>query len=104
MLRLVGLLLPGPSGQVNDSIDGGRFSIGLRMKGLGTSADVKDVWAGLYGLGAKNESADGKWGVMSELLDDETKLDSASLSFPNSYVSGDTWVSGDKGVYLRCRL
>jgi hypothetical protein len=84
---------------VNTAIDDGTFTIMFEMQKLGTGGDYNPLYTQLYG-GSKLGSApkwDGSdaWPVIPELLADPTKIEKSKIVFPNAYVVGNTWVSGD---------
>ena len=74
----------------------------LDMLKLGTGTDYNPLVTNLYAggdLGAdpKFDGTD-KWPVLPGLLIDPTDITKGSkVSFPTSYVTSNTWVSGSKG-------
>ncbi|MFO0758697.1 MAG: hypothetical protein U0359_19550 [Byssovorax sp.] len=87
--------------KVNQGIADGKFTIMLDMAKLGSGSDYNPILTKLYGgadLGAapKFDGSD-KWPVIQELLNNPADIGSAKVQFPNSYVTGNTWVSGSKG-------
>lgn len=90
--------------QVNESIEEGSFTIILDHTNLGTGDQV-DVLSKLYagtGIGMEGDGIaawDGsdQWLVAPELLDNPEDISTAKIQFPNAYMAGNTWVSGDLG-------
>jgi hypothetical protein len=90
-----------PSSKVNDSIAQGSFTVMLDMEKLGADPDYNPILVRLYG-GAKLATAplfDGSdiWPVVPELLNDPLDIKSAKVQFKESYLVGNTWVSGSQG-------
>jgi len=88
--------------QANQAISDGEFTIMLSMEKLGTASECNGMTTKLYGgasLGAppKWDGTDA-WPLLPELLSNPMDPTSAKISFPNSYVVRDTWVSGSKGT------
>ena len=98
VLELVKLVVPEPSSVVNDAIHKGTFSVLIDIGGLGGDADYNPLEAKLYGgdRTATPPRFDGTdvWPVMPEPLVGGS-IDSPKVQFKNSYVTGNTWVSGD---------
>ncbi|APR77142.1 Hypothetical protein A7982_02489 [Minicystis rosea] len=98
---ILGLASDAPE-KINDSIAEGSFTIMLDMQKLGTGADYNPLTTQLYaganlGAAPKWDGTD-KWPVVPELLVDPTDITKGSkVTFPMSYVTGNTWVSGSKG-------
>lgn len=92
----------GAADSINQSITGGKFTIMLDMQKLGTGTDYNPLVTNLFaggdlGSAPKWDGTD-KWPVLPELLNDGTTIAGGSkVSFPTSYVTGNTWVSGGKG-------
>jgi hypothetical protein len=90
------------SSKINASIAGGKFTLMLDMQKLGTGADYNPLTTNLFGGGdllatPKFDGTD-QWPVLSSSLNDGATIASGSkFSFPTSYVTADTWVSGSKG-------
>jgi hypothetical protein len=98
---IIGLSSDAPQ-KINDGITGGKFTIMLDMAKLGTGADYNPLTTQLFAGGDLGGSPkfDGtdKWPVRPELLTDGmTVAGGSKISFPTSYVTGNTWVSGSKG-------
>jgi hypothetical protein len=98
---ILGISSTAPSA-INSSITGGKFTIMLDMQKLGTGADYNPLTTNLFAGGdlGKAPAFDGTdmWPVRPELLNDPTNIAAGSkVSFPTSYVTGNTWVSGSKG-------
>lgn len=90
------------SSKINASITGGTFTVMLDMQKLGTGSDYNPIVTNLFAGGnlmasPKFDGTD-KWPVTSNLVNDGSNVSSGSkVSFPTSYVAGNTWVSGSKG-------
>lgn len=82
---------------LNGAIEDGSFNIMVNIKNLGTAADY-DPLDSLLLAGKEGNVATNTWKAAPEFLNDTTDPDSAKVTFPNSYLSGNTWVSGDKGT------
>ena len=112
IMTLITTLAPDASTQINDSIEGGAFTILLKMEDMGTGDSYNPLLTKLYG-GAKLVDANGmevapkwdgsdQWPVFSELLNGGN-IDDPKVQFPKSYVVKDeqtgarTWVSGTSG-------
>ncbi|MCL2823995.1 MAG: hypothetical protein FWD57_08390 [Polyangiaceae bacterium] len=95
------------SEKAQDSLDDGSFSILIAIDGLGTGANYVDLPAALYagaalGNAPKWDGTD-EWPVFCELMQDCKETGTAQfptaksrIQFPKSYVTGNTWVSGEK--------
>ncbi len=87
---------------INSSITGGKFTIMLDMQKLGSKTDYNPLVTNLFaggdlGSAPKFDGTD-MWPVLPDLLNDPTDITKGSkVSFPTSYVTGNTWVSGSKG-------
>jgi len=81
-------------GSLNKAITDGTFTIIVDLPDLGNATDYNPLQAFL--LGGK-EGTPGTWKLIPELLTGMTP-DTAKVKFPNSYLAGNTWVSGDKGT------
>ena len=98
---IIGLSSDAPT-KINDGLKSGKFTIMLDMQKLGAGGDYNPMTTQLYAGGdlggmAKFDGTD-KWPVRPELLNDPADLTKGSkISFPMSYVTGNTWVSGSKG-------
>lgn len=84
---------------VTAEIEKGAFTVMLHVEGLAAEADYNPLVTRLYGgadLGRAPDFASGKerWPLLPELLHDPGDPRSAKIQFPESYVVGDTWVSG----------
>jgi hypothetical protein len=96
-------LEPAPSTSITDSINEGSFTVMLSLEGLGPDPDYNPMTTQLYGgadLGAP-PAWDGNdmWPVIPELLaGDMTDITRSQVVFPESYLVGNTWVSGSKGT------
>lgn len=90
------------SSRINDSIAQGTFTIMIDIAKLGSKSEYNPLLAKLYG-GAdlmhppKFDGTD-KWPLLPELLKNPSDPSSAQVQFPNSYVTNNTWVSGDPGT------
>jgi len=92
----------GASASINSSITSGKFTIMLDMQKLGTGTDynplVTNLFAGGDLMGTPKFDGTDKWPVRPELLTDGMTIAGGSkVSFPQSYVTANTWVSGSKG-------
>lgn len=101
ILPILKSFVTAPSEEVNGAIAEGSFTIMLKMDNLDSEANQTQVSASLYGgadLGAapKWDGTDA-WPVFPELLNGGN-INDPKVKFPNSYVTGGTWVSGSKGV------
>jgi hypothetical protein len=90
------------STSVNDNILKGSFTVMLDLQKLGADADYNPIVTGLYGganFGDTPPKWDGtdQWPLINELLNNGDKT-SPKVTFPNSYLVGNTWVSGSKGT------
>lgn len=112
ILTIITGLASDASTQINNSIEGGSFTIMLSLDELGADAEANGIHSKLYGGSKLVDMAgmeiapawDGtdEWPVIYELLEggDITK---PKVEFPDSYVVKDpasgarTWVSGDFG-------
>lgn len=98
---VIGLSSDAPQ-KINDGINAGKFTIMLDMQKLGTGGDYNPMTTQLYAGGdlggmPKFDGTD-KWPVRPELLNDPMDITKGSkISFPMSYVTANTWVSGSKG-------
>jgi hypothetical protein len=95
-------LAPDASTKVNDSIAQGKFTLMLDMQKLGTGTNYDPMVTQLFAGGdlgaAPNWDGKDKWPVIPELLNDPADITKGSkVSFPTSYLTGNTWVSGSKG-------
>lgn len=81
--------------ELNGAIASGSFNIMTNLTDLGDAADYSKINALL--LAGKNGNGN-TWQAAPEFLNDATDPTSAKVKFPNSYVVGNTWVSGDKGT------
>lgn len=91
--------------KINESIAEGSFTIMLDMEKLGSGSDYNPLTTQLYAGSNLNATPkwDGTdaWPVVPELLNDPTDITKGSkVSFPSSYVTGNTWVSGSKGTVV----
>ncbi|MFT3763924.1 MAG: hypothetical protein QM820_00115 [Minicystis sp.] len=98
---ILGLASDAPE-KINDSIAQGSFTLMLDMEKLGSGADYNPLTTQLYAgsdLGAAPKwDGNDQWPVIPELLVDAADITKGSkVKFPNSYVTGNTWVSGSKG-------
>jgi hypothetical protein len=97
---------PNFSTAINDNINAGVFAMIIGVETVGSGADYVNLPAAIY-FGADREAApawDGNdvWPLYCDLLTDckdtgTTQLEGGNQSkvkFPNSYMSGRTWVSG----------
>lgn len=85
-------------GSLNKAISDGSFTIIVDLPDLGAEANYDPMKA--YLLGGKNGTPMGApttWELVPELLTGTTP-DSSKVKFTNSYLTDNTWVSGDKGV------
>jgi hypothetical protein len=101
LFKLIQSFAADASTKVNDSIAGGAFTVMLDLEKLGADGDYNPISAKLYGgadLGAapKWDGTD-QWPLINELLNNGDK-NSPKVTFPNSYLVGNTWVSGSKGT------
>ena len=100
LLPILKTFVPSPSDETNQAIADGDFSILFKLDNLDSNANQSQVSAALYGgadLGfppAFNGSD--LWPVTPELLNGGN-INDPRVKFPNSYVTGGTWVSGSKG-------
>jgi hypothetical protein len=94
--------LPTPSQTITQSIDGGSFTIQLKITGL--SSDAKQNATGLKGElfasgsygGTPAFDANTDWPVEPALLNDPADISKGSkIAFNNAYVNNGTFVSGD---------
>ena len=86
---------------LNGAIGKGSFTIIVDMPNLGTSTDYTPLTA--YLLGGKNGTCSGgtctSWQLVPELLNaPKMQASDAAVQFMNSYLTKNTWVSGDKGT------
>jgi hypothetical protein len=97
------LLGPAPdiSMLANAAITNGEFTVMLKMEGLGMETNCNPMNTLLYG--GANRGAPPKWDgndawpVAVELLNNGD-INAPKISFPKSYVVGNTWVSGTSGT------
>ena len=87
---------------INSSITSGKFTIMLDMQKLGTGGDYNPLVTNLFAGGdlmmAPKFDGTDMWPVSPALLNDPTSIAAGSkVSFPTSYVTSNTWVSGSKG-------
>jgi hypothetical protein len=87
--------------KANEGLTKGQFTIMLSMEKLGAGNTYNPLVTRLYG-GANLGKAplfDGtdKWPVRPELLTDPVDIKTAKVIFKDSYLVGNTWVSGSKG-------
>jgi len=90
------------STSANEAIEGGEFTIMLAMDNVATGKDCNGVNTKLYGganmmMAPKWDGTD-QWPLLPALLSNPDDPTSAKIQFPNSYVVGNTWVSGTKGT------
>lgn len=71
---------------LNEAITGGSFTIIMNLKNLGSAADYSKIDAGLL---AGKEGEPPVWKTVPEFPE---------VPFANSYLAGNTWVSGDQGT------
>jgi len=86
---------------LNGAITKGSFTIIVDMPNLGTSTDYSPLTA--YLLGGKNGTCAAgsctSWQLVPELLNaPKMQPSDAAVQFMNSYLTKNTWVSGDKGT------
>lgn len=84
-------LVPDLSDAATQAITEGSFTIGLRMDGLGSADAYDPISTNLY-AGANGES--GTWQYVGALLNNDD-IEDPKIQFPNAYVVGNTWVSGE---------
>ncbi len=103
LVPIITSLSANASGTINDNIAQGKFTIMVKIDGLGAGTDYIDLPSALY-VGAKLMSpppmgswAQFKWDVVPELLNDPKDINSSKVKFPSSYVTRNTWVSGTPG-------
>jgi hypothetical protein len=85
----------------NDALAAGRTTLLFELASLGDDPDQGPLLGRLY-VGAPTASSprwDGTdvWPVASASLEDPADLSSATVTFPESYVTGDTWVGHAAG-------
>ncbi|MEZ4223702.1 MAG: hypothetical protein R3B13_22330 [Polyangiaceae bacterium] len=101
ILAILKTFIPAPSDEVNQNILDGGFTIMLRLDNLDSEANQTGITASLYGGadlgGPPNWDGNDMWPVFPELLNNGD-INDPKVKFPNSYVSGGTWVSGSKGT------
>lgn len=81
--------------ELNGAIAEGSFNIMVNLTDLGSGADYDPI-SGL--LQAGKEGVGNTWKAAPEFLEDPTDPLSASVKFPNSYLTENVWVSGDQGT------
>jgi hypothetical protein len=81
--------------ELNNAIAEGTFNIMMDLRDLGSATSYDPVNAALL---VGKEGMGSTWKVAPEFLNDPTDPASSKVTFPNSYVVDDTWVSGDKGT------
>lgn len=92
---LITAILPEPTLEANDAIDGGSFTLMLKLDKLGTGPNYSGIKTALYGGG--NLRAEPKWDgtdewpVLYELLEGGD-IDKPKIVFSDSYVADRTWV------------
>lgn len=104
LIPIIGALADAPSQQITDSLQGGDFTIMIKLDNLedpASKANQTGIAAALYGgasLGAA-PAWDGSdmWPVLPELLNNGD-INDPKVKFPASYLNGGTWVSGGKGT------
>ncbi len=98
-------LEPAAEAKVNESIQGGSFTILIKMDNMGTAANYTGVAGSLYAganFDQENTGAtplfDGtdQWPLTPELLNNNDAND-PKVKFPSSYLVDNTWVSGSTG-------
>ncbi len=119
LIPIITNLASNPTESITQTLQDGSFTIILKLDNIDTNPDQTAINASLYG-GANFESLvkadcaadpppvplpancspplfDGSdmWPVLPELLTDPTNIDTPKVTFPTSYVSAGTWVSGD---------
>lgn len=87
--------VPDLEAELNSAIAEGSFNIMTNMTDLGDAADYSKINTLL--LAGKNGVGD-TWQAAPEFLTNPADATSAKVKFPNSYLVGNTWVSGDKGT------
>lgn len=106
----------GPQAKVNDALKAGDFTILISVDKLGSKTDYIKLPAALFAAGARTGADpdagsiapkwDGtdEWPILCELMQScettgtpQYPTNTSKILFPNSYVSGGTWVSGAKG-------
>jgi hypothetical protein len=102
LVPLIGSLSADFSTSVNDNLEKGSFTVMFDLQKLGGDADYNPIVTNLYGganFGDTPPKWDGtdKWPLINELLNNGD-ANSPKVSFPNSYLVGNTWVSGSKGT------
>ncbi len=84
--------------QVNGAIMAGHYSYLIPVDALGTGANYAGLGARFYHGSSLNQlpAFDGTdvWPVTAESLFDPADITTARVQFPESYVNGQTWVSG----------
>lgn len=80
-----------PAQKINSDISAGNFTIMLEMQKLGAGANYNPITTNLFG-GADLGSAPRFDGT-----DTWPTLPGSEVTFPNSYLTNNTWVSGGKG-------
>jgi len=83
---------------INDAIAGGKFTIMIDVKKLGSKSEYNPLGAALYAGGdmmatPKFDGSD-KWPLLPQLLNGRNPAD-PKVSFSQSYVVDNTWVSGE---------
>jgi len=95
------------SSKINADIAAGKFTVMVQMDKLGSGAsynplDARLFLGGTLPSGMPNLTGSGTltdWPVSPELLNDGMTIAGGSkVTFPMSYVAGNTWVSGTKGM------
>lgn len=83
--------------ELNGAIEEGSFNIMLNIQDLGSAADYNPLDTLLL-AGKEGDPATNTWMAAPEFLNDTSDPTSAKVTFPNSYLVGNTWVSGDEGT------
>jgi uncharacterized membrane protein YgcG len=91
-----------PSASINQSIQSGKFTVMFDMQKLGAGTDYDPLTTNLFGggdlMGMPKFDGTDRWPVTPDLLNDGKTIASGSkVSFPSSYLTNNTWVSGSKG-------
>ncbi|WP_437725598.1 hypothetical protein [Sorangium sp. So ce861] len=90
-------------------IQGGEFTMIIAIEGLSNNASHGPLTSKLYAganLGSRPKwDGTDMWPVMPELLEDPADIASSKMTFSDSYVDGNMWVSGAGGtVYLKLKI
>lgn len=81
--------------QINEAITSGSFNVMINMRDLGDGANYDPIDAILL---AGKEGNGNTWKAVPEFLDDPTDPDTSKVKFADSYLTDNTWVSGNKGT------